>query len=407
MTRITKRGFPLLFAVLVLCSGGRAAAADFGLVLLSTGEYAPEEDEGNAGFTGSAAPWVSAAIGKTGNLYASGKLSFEYAGEAWKKPVLFELERTELTFRPAPAAFVSAGRQRYRDAGGMIASGLFDGLSAGIGFTRARLSLGAFYTGLLYKGTAEIFMTGPDRERNAAAVDYGDIESYFASRRILVPLTFEFPDLSPRTALTLTLLAQFDVNGGADTTHSQYLEAVAGIAALDTLRFSVTGIGALAESGGAGPKLHAAGAFGADWDLPGALTDMLRGELRWGSGAAHDRIGPFVPVTGIAQGTIFTPALSGLLNARISYTARPGETVSASGEAAAFWRTDTETFADGDLDDGSAERFLGVELYGSVVWAPQSALRFTAGGGAFLPGGAFRDGTKVRWKLSGGIILSL
>jgi hypothetical protein len=404
---MTKRIFLFLFAALTLWFSGRAAAADFGIGLLSMGEYASEAGEENAGFTGNAAPWISAAIGRTGNLYASGKLTFEYEREAWKRPVLFELERTELTFRPAAATFVNAGRQRYRDAGGMIVSGLFDGLSAGIGFSRARLSLGVFYTGLLYKGTAEIFITDSDRERNALALDYGDFESYFASRRILVPLTFEFPDLSPRTALTLMLLAQFDANGEADTTHSQYLEAVAGIEALDTLRLSVTGIGALAESKGAETKLHAAGAFGVDWDVPGALKDMLRGELRWGSGAVNETAGSFVPVNRITQGTIFTPALPGLMNVRVSYTARPLETVSASGEAAAFWRTDLETLADGELDGASAERFLGVELYGSVVWAPQSALRLNAAGGAFFPGAAFRDNAKIRWKLSGGIILSL
>jgi hypothetical protein len=62
---------------------------------------------------------------------------------------------------------------------------------------------------------------------------------------------------------------------------------------------------------------------------------------------------------------------------------------------------------DGELDSTSAERFLGGELYGQLIWAPQSALRFTAGGGVFFPGGAFVNSADPRWKVSGGVIISL
>lgn len=72
-----------------------------------------------------------------------------------------------------------------------------------------------------------------------------------------------------------------------------------------------------------------------------------------------------------------------------------------------FWRTDPETFGDPELKEFSAKRFLGTEIYGSLVWAAQSALHFSLGGGAFFPGGAFRDNAAVRWKLNGGIIVSL
>jgi hypothetical protein len=399
----------LLFSVLGVWIGGAAGASDFGLVLSPSGEYVSDTGGKGFGFTGTITPWFSAAIGERAGVYVSGKLTidYEYDTEEWKTPFLFELERTELTFRPVPAAYIRLGRQRYQDNGEMIASGLFDGLSFNIGFTRARLSLGGFYTGLLYKESAEILMNAGDSARFAEALDYGDLDTYFASRRILLPLGLEFPDLGSRMALGLTLLAQFDVNkdSGAKL-HTQYLETLVGFEALDTLRFTVTALGGAAEEDGE-LLFHGAGAFGFDWDFPGALTDMFHGEIRWGSGAINDSFVPFIPVTKNAQGTVFTPSLAGLMNVRASYTARLHKTASVSAETIGFWRTDVETLRDAELEAGSTERFLGVEARVSFVWAPQSVLRFSAGGGAFFPGGAFQSDAGIRWKINGGFILSL
>jgi hypothetical protein len=261
----------------------------------------------------------------------------------------------------------------------------------------------------LYKGTAEILMTSSDRDRYTTPLDYDDLDSYFAPRRVLVPLGIEFPGLSPRTSLSLLGLGQFDLNGKDDTLHTQYLEAQLGLEAADTLRLSLTAVGALGEAEGSDEDLetHVAFALGADWDVPGGLADMLSGELRWGSGAVNERVVPFTPVSTIAQGKILSATLTGVMNARLSYTVRPHRSVSVSAEGVGFWRTDVETFTDGELDGASTKRFLGVEGYGQLQWAPQSALRFSAGGGIFIPGGAFVSGTEPRWKVNVGVIVSL
>jgi hypothetical protein len=134
---------------------------------------------------------------------------------------------------------------------------------------------------------------------------------------------------------------------------------------------------------------------------------MLQAEFRWGGGTVNDRVGSFTPVSDIAQGTVFSPALKGLMNIRAAYTARPRSIISLSAETVAFWRTDVETFTDTELDYASKDRFLGMEVYGSLILAPQSALRLTAGSGAFFPGGAFVEDAGVRWKINMGIIFSL
>jgi hypothetical protein len=397
----------LICVIFALAARGTAAGADFGLVLSGTGEYLSRTGSEGAGFTGSFTPWFSAALPRNLGLYVSGKAAFEYTqdGEGWERP-LFELDRTKLSFRPHQAVYAAFGRQRYQDSSGMIVSGLFDGLSSSIGFSWARVSLGAFYTGFLYKGAADILMTAEDRDQYLAPLDYGDPGTYFASRRILLPLDIEFPDLASRLSLALTALAQIDVND-APKLHTQYLTARFGFEAADTLRLGLTGTGALAEYEGAEVKANFAAAFTAGWDLPGALTDMLSAELRWGSGAVSEKIIPFLPVSTIVQGGVFTPSLQGLMKARAAYTARLHRTVSFSLETSAFWRTDVETFMDPELNGASKDRFLGSELYGSLTWAPQSALRLTARGGMFLPGGAFAENAGKRWNISAGIIVSL
>jgi hypothetical protein len=137
------------------------------------------------------------------------------------------------------------------------------------------------------------------------------------------------------------------------------------------------------------------------------MADMLSLEARWGSGVSGENTGAFLPVSGTAQGAVFPGTLSGLMDARAFYTARPRESLSLSVGAIVFWRTDLETFKDPELGAASKDRFLGTEVYGSVVWAVDSALRLTAGGGAFIPGGAFTQGAKPRREARAGAALSL
>jgi hypothetical protein len=402
--------YGLLLLVFAFAPASFALAADFGLLLASEGEYVSDTAGKGFGFTGGLTPWLSASVGETGSLYLSGTLTFEYEyeTESWADRPLLELQRTEFSFRPLPEVYLAAGRQFYRDEAGMIASGLFDGLSGSFGFGRGRVFIGGFYTGFQYKETAEILMTTEDRARYALALDYNDMDTYFASRRLLIPLSIEFPDLASRLSLSLTGIAQIDLNKEpAPALHSQYIEAGAGVEILDSLRLRLTGTGERIDYEDDDPRRSYAAAFALDWDAPGELTDMLSLEARWGSGVSGENTGAFLPVSGIAQGVIFSETLSGIMNARALYTVRPRESLSLSAGAIVFWRTDLETFKDPELETASKDRFLGTELYGSVIWAVDSALRLTAGGGAFIPGGAFTQEAKPRWEVRAGAALSL
>jgi hypothetical protein len=398
----------ILIITLMFVFAAAASAADFGLLLGAEGGYAEGISPEGFSITGTASPWFSAVVTEKINLYMLGKVTVEYAAkDDPPESFFFEMGRAEANFRPVPGVSVNLGRRRFGDSAGMIASGLFDGLGGSVSLGSCTLSLDAFYTGLLYKETAKILMTESDRTTYRKTFDDHGLEGYFASRRILLALGGEFPGLSPRTSLTLQGLAQIDVNGTLDTQHSQYLEARFTVDPLETLHLALAGIGECAE---AGEEIRGSmAAFGrADWEVPGVLADMFSAEFRW-TGGNNPGYGmrAFTPVTSTNAGRIFDIAPSALMSAGVSYQARPHAALSAEGGAAWFIRTDSETLRDGDLDGSSDSPFLGSEVYGSLIWAAGSSLRLNAGAGAFFPGGAFRDGAEIRWKMNLGLILSL
>lgn len=392
-----------LFVIFALWISAAASAVDFGLIMNFEPVYDTGAGEGVFTFTRSYIPWVSFSPYEKVSFYISARAGFEneYKDGHGEKEAFFEFDQTELNLRVDEAVYLTFGRQRYRDSGGMIAAGLFDGFHGTFGLGRARITGSVFSTTLLRKKTAEILITEADREA------YRDSDRYFASNRVITALGVEFPDLTSRTSLTVSGLGQFDLNGyGGSTLHSQYFTALYRIDALNSLRFVITGIAGVMESSWE-PQGNLAGALTVDWDFPGSLADMVTGELKWGSGEVNSAIGAFVPVNRIKRGMVFTPVLSGIMDARLSYRARLHRVLSFNAAGALFYRTDLETFTDTDLDLTSKDRYLGAEIYGQMIWTPQSPLRVTAGGGVFLPGGAFVEDADPRWKIDTGLIFSL
>ncbi|MDR1047363.1 MAG: hypothetical protein LBL64_06270, partial [Treponema sp.] len=288
----------LMYGILLCGITGAAFSADFGLILGTEGEYADAVYPDGFSVTTTVSPWVSTVFTDTTNLYVSGKMTFSY--EEHREPpgsYVFEVERTELTLRPAPGLYLGLGRQRFEDAAGLAASGLFDGAAFNVKLGMSRLSLGAYYTGLLYKETAQILLTSGDRERYQKPLDSDGFEGYFASRRVLMALTADFPDLTSRTSLTAQALAQIDVNDDAEKLHTQYLELRFAADPLDPLHITLGGIGELLQ--GTDELRGSMAAFtGLDWELPGTVPDLLSAEALWTSGRSGEQTSAFTPVSG-------------------------------------------------------------------------------------------------------------
>jgi hypothetical protein len=406
-------GTTILLAVF-LCAG-TAGALDFGLVIhqfLGYGNTDGNDSDAAVSYTGSYTPWITADLQNAVKLYASAKLSMSYESEEWKygdPRILPELERTEVSWRPAPSIYLEAGRVRFNDPLGIIAAGLFDGAKGSFTVGAVRLTAGAFYTGLLYKETAKIKMSADDKKNYGESFDYtgSDYYDYFASRRVVLSAGAEFPVLTSRTTLVLNGLFQFDANDVDDAVHSQYLTAQFGVSPTDTLTVTAGIVaGLLEDQASDNPIANLAATLSADWSVPGSLNDMAQAQFLWSSGAINDGIGVFTPVSLIAQGQFFTSALSALMVVKGKYTARLISSLSASVEGSYFVRTDSKTVV-GAGYPASDSRSLGGEIYCSVIWSPVSDMALTAGGGAFFPGDAFESDDYARWKVSAGIILSL
>jgi hypothetical protein len=417
-----------MFLFLLLVSAFYPAptgALDYGLALNQTVEAASSPSALDAGnglsgalaYTPALVPWVSGFLGDRFSFYLSGKIGFEYrrpfegAGgdSGWRDPaVLPELERTELVWQASPSLTMGLGRRRFRDPSGLVASGLFDGLDGDFSAGGGRFSAGLYYTGFLYRDTADIIMTDYDRDEYQTALSLEG--GYFASRRLFGFLGWEHHGLGPASSLALGLLAQFDLNGEEDRFNSRYLSARYGHRlplGFDTAVTAVLGLGEEAEEG---PKVFFAGILEGSWLPPFAPDNKLALRFLYSS-PSHRQMGPFIPLSSVPQGQVFGPPAGGLSVVRGAWTLRPLPVLSLTAEGSYFIRTDTVTFRDNrDHDRLKGEGYcLGGEVYGAVQWTPLPDLALSAGGGAFFPslGNAFSAGAAVRWKAVFGIILSL
>ncbi|MDR1319671.1 MAG: hypothetical protein LBJ90_08595, partial [Treponema sp.] len=291
---------------------------------------------------------------------------------------------------------LDAGRLPFRDSLSYVAAGLFDGLSAGLNIAGGRLSGGLFYTGLLYKKTAYIYMSPEDY------VNFTDKDVYFASRRFLAGINWEKTSIfDSQSSLALSGVCQFDLNDSDMKVHSQYLEAAFTMplgAAFNTVSGAAL---ELAEPSETDP--YAAFALSAEiqWLLPTALSDMLTLTGRFSSGDWNEHTGVFIPVTAEAQGKVLRPMLSGIALIEAAWTARLYRALSTELSGAYYFRTDDTTYAAPGMDLDSSSPLLGAEIYGGLSWAPFSDVLLSFGAGLFLPktGKFFQDDAKPKYRV--------
>jgi hypothetical protein len=400
-------------ALVLLLRAGAVFSQDYGLTLralpvLTNGD----KPYGNAEFTATATPWFAAPLGEAGDLYLSGGISAEYSAsgnsdETWK-PVP-EVYRFEISYRFDSGLRLEAGRLLYREPLNLFMNGLFDGFALGLDLGKTRLSAGAFYTGLLYKKTANITISPGDY------TDYYDRDAYFASRRLAFALGWEIPALFHTGGkLDLGITGQVDLNEPDDQTngdvkiHSQYVLAECTLPFLNYFNAELGTLLGIIEEEGVSPGLCFAVSGGLAWLPPGGVNDRLSLNTAFSSGAWNDRMRAFVPINTIAQGKVLRPGISGIALTELQYIARFHTSFSAEISTAYFFRTDSLSYRDPDLDSTSLSPLLGGEVSGGLVWAPVSDISFTLNGGAFFPqwGKAFAADTPVKWRVSLETILS-
>jgi hypothetical protein len=392
------KGLRSLPVLLFFCSG-IVFGADFGASLRVNPELRGAGTETGMASAFTLEPWVSASPRESIDLYFSAGLSLRYEYEEWQ--ALPELYRFMFAWRPLPRLGLEMGRVRFSDPNGIVAAGLFDGLSASYELGGSRLSAGAYYTGFLYKDTANIYLSASDIAAYQKRFNWENANAYFASRRVLASISWEAPALaaSPH-GLYLNGLTQFDLSGEDDRLHTQYLSLRSLISPLPVFNINAGGVMSLAEQAETEMEAGFALIFNADWYLPTALQDMASLGFRWGSGATDGEsggMGSFLPVSSTGQGNVLNFSLSGLMVIRTAYTLRPYESLSLVLDGRYFF-----------LDSGTDNRALGGEFYGSANWAPAADLALTAGCGAFFPGmgNVLPSDEPIQWLVSAGLTVS-
>jgi hypothetical protein len=385
------------------------SALDYGLTLRqSLGLAGGEPDALELNYTPGLGPWLSDSSGETLDIYLSAMVDMRYrydelTGEGDWQPVP-ELGHSSLRLRPGAGIGLELGRVRYSDPNGLIVAGLFDGLTGSLNLGNSRLSLGALYSGLLYRETAKIFMSEGD-----TAWDYpaGDLVYSFAGRRLIAALGWETPSLfGSSQGLALNFLTQFDLNGAEESLDSRYLSFKFTFSPLPLVYGRLGGALGFTERREAGERAGETSLAldaGLDWALPGRLEDALSFRLLWASGSW---LGTFRSVTLLSPSNLLSAGMGGLGALRTAYTARVKENLSLTLDGRYLFREDTEIIDTLPLTGGRA---LGAELYGSLVWVPLSDISVVWGGGAFFPGlgDAVQKDAAPRWKTMLTLVFSL
>jgi len=381
----------LLFVLCYSLFASRVWAFDVGLMLDQNAYYSGVESDTAFAYKGVAIPRLSGLMGNIGEFYISAGINYQY--DPWN--FVPELLRTELSWSGSGVE-LSLGRMSYSDPLGYIASGLLDGGRFSLHTKAGSLSVGAWYTGFIYKKRINIEMTYDEKESNNTAFDYDNFfGSYFAPRRALIALDWEHQGLGERVFARLSLLGQIDLTDAK--LNSQY---TIGKMIVPFRIFAVTfgGCFELIEN-----SENMDMAFATELELSWKTAFQGLSLLARYSSAKSDSLVAFLPVTTNKQGQILAAKLSGLSMASLDYTARLHRTFTFGLTSSYFLLSNFNNAS--DIISGN---LLGAEFFGAFYWNPLPDISVNLGGGAFLPslGNITPDG-KIFWKVELNLVLSL
>ena len=394
---------PVILTIFLLFITSIAFAVDFGILVNTKIENDNDIFSFNPGFT----PWFSIYNGKGLSFYLSGLLSLNYTDDhsgngSWDNPVSIvpELSRFTVSYRSGQGFIFEAGRTTYTDTLGITASGFFDGARMELHLREGNLSIGAFYTGLLYKETAKIRMTEGDIDNYHSSWNWESFENYFAPKRFLTSLRWNIP-IGQANEFSAEVLAQFDVTDNEKKINSQYTMIKAAFYPQNSFMVS-SGFVFETKQNENGEFFFALGALAnLRIDLSTKVNSWLGITAKFTTGSSEEISKSFLPVNSVPQGMIFQDSISGLALIGLDYNIKIINNLFADCAFRYFIRT-----YDAPLSDGN---FYGGELWASLAWQPLDDVRATFGAGAFFPGlgNAYPADTAAMFKISAGLILSL
>ncbi|MCL2210545.1 MAG: hypothetical protein FWB95_01335 [Treponema sp.] len=366
-------------------------AADFSLL---TNQYIAVEKKGEGElsfeYQANILPGFGHIFNDSCDIYLSVGITLGWKNEFTWVP---ELLRTEFTWLNNNMV-LRFGRINYSDPLGLIASGLFDGLQFSHTSMAGTFSIGAWYTGFLYKKTSYIVMN--DRDLTAFNIPFNHkkfMDTYFSSRRLLMSLDWRHPSIADLFQLNAVVTAQIDLpktepDAKTEKFHSQYytLKAVVPIKSID-----IELGGSLETSQNIKPDVNTengialAGIINIFYKLPVKFSSSISLTGRFATGEA-DNLSAFIPLSNKFYGNIFKIRMPGSSLISLGYTARFVPEFGMSFTVSHFLRHDLVSYTAYPLEtESTKKRSLGTEFAAKFVWSPFSDLQFNLGGGVFLP----------------------
>ena len=406
------------FLFLIILFSHAVFAADFSL--LTSQYFAVDkqgEDETGFEYQANILPGFAHILNDSCDIYASAGVAL-----TWKKtaenPFSWapELLRTEFTWMNSNMVF-RFGRGNYSDPLGLAVSGLFDGMQFSHSSIAGTFSIGAWYTGFLYKKTSYIVMDKQDLiSFNTAFNHESFMDTYFAPRRLLMSLDWEHPSIADMFQLKAAVTAQIDLpqreRNDAESNmelniidekfHSEYFTVKAVIpvknidielgGVLELLQKSESGVSDTVDAA-AKNDAALAGIVNIFYKLPSKFSSSLSLTGRFATGDKN-KIKAFIPLSNRFYGDIHKMRMPGSSLLSLGYTARFTPKFGMSAGASHFLRHDNTSYLGYpfETDENNAlikehknGRSIGTEFSARLVWSLFSDLQLNLGGGVFLP----------------------
>jgi hypothetical protein len=395
----------LLFFILYFLFPSSLSAYDFGLVINENAGFGNATSEDNAfDYKADILPRFSTLIGDNGEFIISAGFSIGMENEDFF--YIPELLRTEFSMRFGNSG-IRAGRINFSDPLSFIANGLFDGVQYHYNSGAGSLRVGAWYTGFQYKKRANIAMTEDDQTALNTPFEYGDIDSYFASKRMISSIGWEHPSIGEFLHLNTAFVGQTDLNDTDNKYHSQYIILKAGIP-INNFLMEFGGSVELSQTVADENKFNVAfaGEIGLFLLFPSKFNSRLSFTGIIAGGGTDDLIGAFTPISGNEYGYILKSRITGLSIFSLNYSSKFNNSLGGLFTASYFVRND-KTFNSYPIAVNNEGYFLGLEASARITWSPASDLQFNLGGGAFFPSLGDAGSKEIKWRVDLGVIFSI
>ena len=417
---------------------------NFGIIFdqYAAGYRFPLEEQDNtfeyrAGIT----PRVSFLLGDIGTFHTALGLTVGYDGDAFYR--VPELLRTDWFLRFGGLG-LRAGRFHYSDPLGFVANSLFDGIQVTHGSPAGRFGFGVWYTGALYKRSANIIMLERDQQIYDTPIVKGNFfRTYFAPPRLLASVDWEHPSIGDFLQISTALTFQYDRAridfSNIDTSnidlatleennlyHSLYYTLKVGVPVNNFLftaggvfetfltfdenalvRFSGTNMASMRTSRLISTMLSfldvaVAAELGVYYTIPSNLSSVISFTGRYATGNGSGPFGKYTPVTTRWYGEIFQSTMGGFTVLELSYSVRFLNSLGASLTGSYFIRNDLTASA-GNIVSGTPEsekKLIGGEVIARFIFSPFSDVQYNLGIGAFIPAlGNTWSNSKSIWRV--------